>query len=240
MNNSGELTPRKLAEALRGGFDYLQLNRGLLDRLNVFPVPDGDTGSNMASTLASGIDTIGSVPSSTFKALADRFITEINRCSRGNSGFILARFFHGFFEIAVREEALSVPRLAECVSNGAFHVNGALFAPTEGTMISILSAVTDALTKTDEDDVASALGLMDDAGTRALFRTPEQLPVLARAGVIDSGALGLLCISGGWPAHWPGRIPWRNRRAIIDLNRIRMPVPARRKHRPTDTAPKPW
>ena len=207
MSDSGELTPRKLAEALRGGFDYLQLNRGLLDRLNVFPVPDGDTGSNMASTLASGIDTIDSEPPSSFAALADRFLTEINRCSRGNSGFILARFFHGFFEIAVREEALSVPRLAESLSNGAFHVNGALFAPTEGTMISILSAVTDALTKTDHEDMASALDLMDDAGTRALFRTPEQLPVLARAGVIDSGALGLLCIFRGMAGALAGVEP---------------------------------
>lgn len=207
MSGSSELTPRKLADALRGGFDYLQLNRGLLDRLNVFPVPDGDTGSNMASTLASGIETIGSDPPSSFKTLADRFIKEINRCSRGNSGFILARFFHGFFEIAVREETLSVPRLADCVSNGAFHVNGALFAPTEGTMISILAAVTDALMKTDQEDVASALVLMDEAGTRALFRTPDQLPVLARAGVIDSGALGLLCIFRGMAGTLAGSRP---------------------------------
>ena len=190
------LDPSGLADMLRGGFTYLELNRDLLDRLNVFPVPDGDTGCNMTSTLASGIETLDE-PHQSMADLGGRFNEETNRCSRGNSGFILARFFHGFFETIGGSDTLTVPRFIEAMSNGSFRVNGALFSPTEGTMISILAAINTALIGYRESDFTGVLKRTVEAGTEALFITPKQLPVLARAGVVDSGALGLLFIFRG-------------------------------------------
>jgi len=195
-----------LVSALRGGFTYLELNRSLLDRLNVFPVPDGDTGANMASTLASGIETFNS-PEATIKELGVRFNLELNRCSRGNSGFILARFFHGFFETAGETEELSARGFARAVSNGSYHVNGALFSPAEGTMISILSAVSSELNSINPDNIETALELTVKTAVEALFKTPKQLPVLARAGVVDSGALGMVFIFRGMHASISGEEP---------------------------------
>lgn len=190
------LSPDELAESLRGGFTYLELNRGLLDRLNVFPVPDGDTGGNMTSTLSSGIETLNE-PHLSMADLGERFNTEINRCSRGNSGFILARFFHGFFESTGDSGEFTVSRLIEAMANGTYHVNRALFSPVEGTMISILAAINAALLNYQDDDIVGVLKLTVETGTEALYATPGQLPVLARAGVVDSGALGLLFIFRG-------------------------------------------
>jgi len=194
--NKNTLAPADLASVLQGGFKYLELNRTVLDRLNVFPVPDGDTGANMASTLAAGIEALEEQEVS-IQNLGRRFNTEINRCSRGNSGFILARFFHGFFEALHDSGELSVKLYSEAISNGSFHVNGALFSPTEGTMISILSAVSLALTNSDIKSISDALTITVNSATEALFLTPKQLPVLDRAGVVDSGALGLVFIFRG-------------------------------------------
>ena len=201
------LTPAEFSSVLRGGFTWLDLNRALLDRLNVFPVPDGDTGNNMTSTMSSGIETLpedGTDPVS-LSALGSAFNSELTRCSRGNSGFILARFFHGFFEIAGRRDSVDVATWTESLANGSFHVNGALFAPTEGTMISILAAVNQALSNHRGTDIIEALELSEKTATEALFRTPEQLAILARAGVIDSGALGMVCIFRGMLAAATGR-----------------------------------
>ena len=205
MNESG-LNPAEFVSVLRGGFTYLELNRSLLDRLNVFPVPDGDTGANMASTLASGIETLKGHEES-LKDIGTRFNKELNRCSRGNSGFILARFFHGFFETIGDSELLTPAGLTKGISNGSYHVNGALFSPVEGTMISILSALSSGLIKNKPAGMSEALKLTEVIGTEALFKTPEQLPVLARAGVVDSGALGLVFIFRGMLAALTGIEP---------------------------------
>ena len=190
------LSPGEFAAAIRGGFNYLELNRRLLDRLNVFPVPDGDTGGNMTSSLAAGVETFSDGVES-LSSMGRSFVDELNRCSRGNSGFILARFFHGFFETVRGDDAVDSRNLAAGIANGSYTVNGSLFSPTEGTMISILSAMSRALAAYRGDDVLEALELAERTGTEALFKTPEQLPILARAGVVDSGALGLLFVIRG-------------------------------------------
>ncbi len=202
-----QLSPDQLASAIRGGLDYLELNRKLLDRLNVFPVPDGDTGGNMTSSLAAGVENLTEAEGITLSEMSRDFVAELNRCSRGNSGFILARFFFGFFE-AVGKDAFLTPRnLAAGIANGSYTVNGALFSPTEGTMISILAAISRTLADYAGDDVVEALRIAEESGTAALFKTPEQLPILARAGVIDSGALGLLFIIRGMIAALTGSLP---------------------------------
>ena len=204
--NELSLKPAEFVSILRGGFTYLELNRALLDRLNVFPVPDGDTGANMASTLASGIETLKGHKESLID-IGNRFNKELNRCSRGNSGFILARFFHGFFEAIGNAALLTSEKFSRGISNGSYHVNGALFSPAEGTMISILSALSSALLKDKPAGISQALKLTDVICTEALFKTPKQLPVLARAGVVDSGALGLVFIFRGMLAALTGSDP---------------------------------
>ncbi len=172
----------------------------------MFPVPDGDTGANMTSTLASGIETLKGYDKS-FKDIGIHFNEELNRCSRGNSGFILARFFHGFFEAIGDAGDLTSTGFLQGISNGSYHVNGALFSPVEGTMISILSALRSALLKVKPVEMSQTLKLTDTICTEALFKTPKQLPVLARAGVVDSGALGLVFIFRGMLAAFTGSEP---------------------------------
>jgi len=191
------LSAPEFADILRSGFTYLDLNRALLDRLNVFPVPDGDTGANMTSTLAAGVDVLDLDPPESFEELGRLFNRELTRSSRGNSGFILARFFQGFFEALGDVVDLDAGGLSKAVANGRFQVNGALFAPAEGTMISIFAAMDAVLADLDTTAVEDALIAAESAASEALRRTPEQLPVLARAGVMDSGALGLLFILRG-------------------------------------------
>lgn len=190
----------ELRRALLSSADHLEANSHLLDRLNVFPVPDGDTGSNMVATFHAGIKVISDVTTQSIGDISRRMIPALLTHSRGNSGFILARFFAGFFEIAGSYDILHVAQLGEGFANGSYHVTTSLFSPVEGTAITIIAAMARSLAVPNKNGLAESLRRAIETAREALHRTPEMLPVLARAGVVDSGALGFIVLMEGFLA----------------------------------------
>jgi hypothetical protein len=191
------LRPEDLKAALIQGAEHLVKNHRILDRLNVFPVPDGDTGSNMVATLKAAVEDLRARPTLSIRDISTPMIEHLVRDSRGNSGFILAWFFTGFLKAAEARERFDRNALLEAFAHGAYQVNTSLFTPVEGTMITIIAAMTGALRESSSACLRENLRLAVSAGRVSLFETPKMLPLLAKAGVVDSGALGFIFIIEG-------------------------------------------
>ncbi|OHD77867.1 MAG: hypothetical protein A3J97_07490 [Spirochaetes bacterium RIFOXYC1_FULL_54_7] len=191
------LQPEDLKAAIIQGAEHLAKNHRILDRLNVFPVPDGDTGSNMVATLKAAVEDLKGRPALSIGDIATPMIEHLVRDSRGNSGFILAWFFTGFLKAAENYELFDRRALLEAFAHGAYQVNTSLFTPVEGTMITIIATMTRALRESPSLCLRENLSLAVAAGRVSLFETPRMLPLLAKAGVVDSGALGFIFIIEG-------------------------------------------
>ncbi|MFH2113260.1 MAG: DAK2 domain-containing protein, partial [Spirochaetota bacterium] len=191
------LQPEGLKAAIIQGAEHLTRNHRILDRLNVFPVPDGDTGSNMVATLKAAVEYLKGRPALTIRDISNPVIEHLVRNSRGNSGFILAWFFTGFLQAAENYERFDRYTLLEAFAHGAYQVNTSLFTPVEGTMITIIAAMTGALRESRSLCLHENLSLAVSAGRVSLFETPRMLPLLAKAGVVDSGALGFIFVIEG-------------------------------------------
>jgi len=185
-----------LKTGLLAAGEYLRRNYRILDNLNVFPVPDGDTGTNMLATYQAGIEDLPE--SGSIADVAESMGESMTRQSRGNSGFILARFFHGFFEIARQASVISQHLLCDAFACGSYRVNTSLFSPVEGTMITIIAAMAESLRQTESVDVRTGLAVSLQAARQSLVETPHQLKILAKAGVVDSGALGFIFLMAGF------------------------------------------
>ena len=200
MPDSREIHCSRLAKAFLVSADHLESNKTILDNLNVFPVPDGDTGSNMAGSFVPGVQLLSDKKITSCTQIADTLLPYLNDNSRGNSGFILSRFFNGFFSAAdsrLNEENLTVRQIADGFSRGFYEVNFSLFNPLAGTMVTIIEAMAESLNRAADYTVIQGLELAIKEARTALFETPKMLPVLAQAGVIDSGALGFILIIEG-------------------------------------------
>ena len=213
------LSPAELKKCLITAEQYLETNYDILNNLNVFPVPDGDTGTNMLSTFEAGVRAIRSNTGdgATLKDIAERMNAELIRSSRGNSGFILARFFHGFFESADGLDELAPENLAAGFAAGLYQVHISLFSPVEGTMITVIRAMSEYLRTSAGVPAPTApaiAGMLEhalEAGRKALADTPRLLPILARAGVLDSGALGFIFLIEGFRRGLTGEPAVRER-----------------------------
>lgn len=193
-----------LAHVLRAGLASVRAHAPLLDELNVYPIPDGDTGINMASTLAPLAEALerGGHDLPGLLELLDRMAGH----SRGNSGFILARFFSGFSRTSRGAEVVDGPVLARAFEAGSYLSRTSLLDPVEGTMLTALSAMDEALSGF-EGGVDEGLARAVEACEQAVHTTPSLLPVLARAGVVDAGALGLLVLVEGMARGLQGQEP---------------------------------
>ncbi len=196
MNNQ-VLECRDFADALFTSADHLKLNHEVLDNLNVFPVPDGDTGANMAGTFVPAVKKLKNREISSCVEIGEILVPRMDNYSRGNSGFIISRFFKGFFSTLSHDTPLTVSQLHEGFSKGYYEVHTALFNPIEGTMISIISSMAEAISRWGNTCVYECLENAVEEARKTLFKTPAMLPILARAGVVDSGALGFICIIEG-------------------------------------------
>ena len=185
-----------LRRALIAGARRVIAQREQLDRINVFPVPDGDTGSNLAFTLGGVL--AGALSRRTRDAgeLLRRVGEDAVDGARGNSGAILAQFFTGVAEAAGGTRTLDVPALARAIRAGAASARQALSEPREGTILSVIAAFAEAL-DTRGGDFREWFGRALEHSRRALANTPNQLPVLARAGVVDAGAQGFVDLLEG-------------------------------------------
>lgn len=194
------ITAPQLRRALIAGMRRVIERRELLDRINVFPVPDGDTGSNLAFTLNSVLCGSLSRRSNSAAELLRGVAEDAVDGARGNSGAILAQFLSGLSERLSDMEALPGSALAEAAAAGAESARDALSDPREGTIISVIRAFADAWVRASREGVRDAREGFERALVRAreaLADTPRQLAVLRQAGVVDAGAQGFVDLLEG-------------------------------------------
>ncbi len=183
-----------------GGAAMLRANAEEVNRLNVFPVPDGDTGDNMKMTIEGGVAALGAVDSDDLSAVAGTLSRGMLLGARGNSGVILSQFFAGIakgFESKEKADAVAITRAFE---RGVKQAYGSVMTPTEGTILTVArEAVEYAAKRTSPESTPRSFfsDLMKEMRA-SLDRTPDILPVLKEAGVVDSGGAGLLCIMDGF------------------------------------------
>ena len=177
----------------------LQRNIEPINDLNVFPVPDGDTGTNMYLTMKSGIDDLGGLTAPSVSEVASAFYSGTFMGARGNSGVILSQFFKGFSEGFDGKSECGSDDLARACDLAREHAYKSVANPVEGTMLTVIGSVADATREAagEEHDMASVLGIASDRAAETVVRTTEMLPVLQEAGVVDAGGQGLAVIIEG-------------------------------------------
>lgn len=182
---------------VRQGAVRLNENRKVINDLNVFPIPDGDTGDNMYMTLSAGRDNGNRMASADLGAEAQAISEGMLLGARGNSGVILSRIFSGIAKGLTGKKSADVPEFAVAMHSGVESAYGAVSVPVEGTILTVLKdSVSAARAENGEDFEAYFTALVDEMDA-SLKRTPELLPVLKEAGVVDSGGAGMLCIARG-------------------------------------------
>ena len=190
----------KFKEMLQGGAKALEMNRAIVDELNVFPVPDGDTGTNMSLTLASAVREANACGSLLIDEIALAFSKGALKGARGNSGVISSQIFRGFAVALEGKADLSPKTFAECLKKGTEIAYSAVTKPKEGTILTVVRAMAEEAQTAAKDkkiDFESFLKRVIDAGEEILQRTPDMLPVLKKAGVVDAGGRGLVTVFDG-------------------------------------------
>ena len=193
-----------LNSAFTVGYRNLKKNMAAINDLNVFPVPDGDTGTNMVHTFGGGLGAV------TAQKNVGLYLRELSRAvllnARGNSGVIFSQFIRGLYCGFENKETICFADLAYAFDCAREDTYKSIISPTEGTILTVIREATDYLTANADkfDDFKSGfealLGRMKDT----LVRTPQMLPVLKEAGVVDSGAAGLVCFFEGMYAYFCG------------------------------------
>lgn len=206
---------------LAGGAKALEINRPVIDELNVFPVPDGDTGTNMSLTLASAMREISSVVSDDLGEIAVAFSKGALKGARGNSGVILSQIFKGFAVALDAAAELDAKIFATALKKGTDIAYGAVTKPKEGTILTVIRVMAEnaaALCKKRGLSFEDFISEVIDAGEAILKKTPEMLPVLAKAGVVDAGGRGLVTILEGMYAALTG-----SEIKVLDANKTAVP-----------------
>ncbi|MBQ9145057.1 MAG: DAK2 domain-containing protein [Clostridia bacterium] len=191
-----------LRDMFVGGCRNLTLHKAYVDSLNVFPVPDGDTGTNMSMTVKTAMAAVEAIPDSgvSMTAVADAIIAGSLKGARGNSGVITSQIFKGFFEAVRNKDSLSVKDLIGAFKNAAKVAYGAVAKPKEGTILTVIRVISEECGAFGGRNatVKSLLEGVLSVGENILAKTPEMLPVLKKAGVVDAGGQGLLYMLDGW------------------------------------------
>lgn len=179
-----------------------------VDALNVFPVPDGDTGTNMSLTMTNGINEARKSGSEQLPVLAKTFSRGLLMGARGNSGVILSQIFRGFYQSVGEQTEMDVKAFSEAMLNGSKLAYKAVMRPVEGTILTVIrESSTAASAYCEEHPECSLLEYMDilcKEAKASLDHTPELLPVLKEARVVDSGGSGLLIVLEGFRAYLLG------------------------------------
>ena len=175
-------------------------NKEYVNNLNVFPVPDGDTGTNMNLTMESGARAVSECQSTSVGELVEALAKGMLMGARGNSGVITSQLFRGMYKATVGKEALNAQELADAFSNGVATAYKAVMKPVEGTLLTVarVAAEDGKNAANDSDDVEVVMKAIVEGAKRALKTTPDLLPVLKEVGVVDSGGQGLLFIYEGF------------------------------------------
>ncbi|MFB5660606.1 DAK2 domain-containing protein [Alteribacillus sp. HJP-4] len=192
-----KINGRQLASMFEEGAALLAQNVKQVDALNVFPVPDGDTGTNMNLTMTSGVKEITEKPDDHAGKTAKTFSKGLLMGARGNSGVILSQLFRGFSKAVEKKEELSVEDLTGAFEEGVATAYKAVMKPVEGTILTVAKDAAELGSSTQESNAADWLKKVLNEAEASLQRTPDLLPVLKEVGVVDSGGQGLVYIYEG-------------------------------------------
>lgn len=194
------ITGAMLRKMVISGANYLEENKEYVNSLNVFPVPDGDTGTNMSLTMKSSVKELNMCANNNMETVCDAISKGALKGARGNSGVILSQILKGFTSYFTNLKEIKTIDFAYALIEGANVAYKAVTKPKEGTILTVIRAMADASVKLakKESDMQNFLKQVLDIGEEALAMTPELLPVLKKAGVVDAGGRGLLIIMNGF------------------------------------------
>lgn len=202
------LDGKRLKEMILGAAAVLEKNKETLDSLNVFPVPDGDTGTNMSLTMISAAKEVAAVEqeNDVIKIVQAMSLGAL-KGARGNSGVILSQIFAGFADAIVKQpQELTTQLMAAALRNGVDFAYKAVMKPKEGTILTVTASIAAAAEEISQktDDLYEQLEYSIKEGEKTLKQTPEMLPVLKEAGVVDAGGAGFLVIMMGFKSILDG------------------------------------
>jgi DAK2 domain fusion protein YloV len=217
--NVTEISASQFQEMVAAGANRLQVNAEYVNSLNVFPVPDGDTGTNMNLSMTSGAKAVADSTSDKVGDLATSLAKGLLMGARGNSGVILSQLFRGFSKEIPTVQTLNAQDLAKAFTRGVETAYKAVMKPVEGTILTVSRGAAMAGEKkaAETDDVVAVMEAVVAGGTKALAKTPDLLPVLKEVGVVDSGGQGLLYIYEGFLSALNGE---------FDFSAVHEPTPA--------------
>ena len=195
MSISAEL----LQKMFIAGAKNLEANKEYINELNVFPVPDGDTGTNMTLTIMSAAGEVGGIDKPTMETVAKAISSGSLRGARGNSGVILSQLFRGFTREIKKEDEINVEILARACNKAVETAYKAVMKPKEGTILTVAKGMAEKAEEmvSESEDLVVVIDEIIKHGDYVLSQTPEMLPVLKEAGVVDSGGEGLMTVVKG-------------------------------------------
>ena len=188
-----------LAKMFLAGAQNIEAKKEFINELNVFPVPDGDTGTNMSLTILSAVREVTALEKADMKGLAKAISSGSLRGARGNSGVILSQLLRGFTRAVREEKEIDVTILAAACQKARDTAYKAVMKPKEGTILTVSSGIAEKAAEMalETDDLEEFIPAVISHAEEVLARTPDMLPVLKEAGVVDSGGQGLLEIIKG-------------------------------------------
>ena len=183
-----------------GGVALLDQNKQLVDSLNVFPVPDGDTGTNMFLTMKSAGNEVKNCPDNSLQNLCEAFAKGALRGARGNSGVITSQIVKGMTSVLMNVENITTKIFAKAIVEGSKIAYKAVTKPKEGTILTIIRVMGEQAVEIAKktSDLEEFFRLVIEKGEETLQQTPEMLPVLKKAGVVDAGGRGIIVIFTGF------------------------------------------
>ena len=198
--SANAISAELLAKMFLAGAKYLENKKDYVNELNVFPVPDGDTGTNMTLTILSAAKELNALTETNMATVCKAVSGGSLRGARGNSGVILSQLIRGFTKVASNYDVLTIEVLDEAAQRAVKTAYKAVMSPKEGTILTVASGIgkkAEELHLSGCDDMNAYLKAILDEAERVLATTPDLLPVLKEAGVVDSGGQGLVEILRG-------------------------------------------
>jgi len=223
-----QLTGVQLKQMIIAGSNALEQEKHQVDALNVFPVPDGDTGTNMHLTIQSAAREVGILDNPTVSEVAAAASMGSLMGARGNSGVILSQLFRGFAKGLEGKPTASCVDVATALQLGVDTAYKAVMKPVEGTILTVAKEAAKAAIKASGGELQNLFEAALDSGEETLARTPEMLLALKQAGVVDAGGKGLLVILAGWLAALRGEA------VLSKISEAKFEIPAAKSDIPTE------
>jgi len=217
-----EISPYLFKEMLIAAYQLLEYEKEYINSLNVFPVPDGDTGTNMTLTMKAAVDALDKYPCKNISELSEVVANHCILGARGNSGMILANFFKGFAQSLKFIDKLDINGLAKAIVEGAQTAYRAVRNPVEGTILTVMNAVAKKVKEfSQKENLASFFEKILETAIQVHKKNPELLPQLKKAGVVDAGAQGFVDILKAFTFVIKGKkIEFSKKKKIRPINSI--------------------